>query len=191
MPAGSRVIPGTMEFPCFRRGRGAIGGRSGRLDHEKGSPMRTPVVIVEGIVKPDGTLEVAEKVNLSAGKMEVTLFPLSEPPRTTHSGSGCRTSTHERADFTQLRRTPQAAIGWCRPDPRAASSPGIAPGRARDTRVSRGARPRHRRVSSRIPSRRRPGADRGPGGPASRARATGIEPLGHGRADGDRPGHDQ
>lgn len=42
--------------------------------------MSTPVVTVEGIVKPDGTLEVAEKVNLPAGKVQVTLVPLSEPP---------------------------------------------------------------------------------------------------------------
>jgi hypothetical protein len=43
--------------------------------------MSTPVVTVEGIVKPDGTLEVAEKVNLPAGKVQVTLVPLSELPR--------------------------------------------------------------------------------------------------------------
>jgi hypothetical protein len=43
--------------------------------------MSTPVVTVEGIIKPDGTLEVAEKVNLPAGKVQVTLVPLSERPR--------------------------------------------------------------------------------------------------------------
>lgn len=42
--------------------------------------MGVPVVTVEGIVKPDGTLEVAEKVNLPAGKVQVTLIPLSPPP---------------------------------------------------------------------------------------------------------------
>lgn len=42
--------------------------------------MSTPVVTVEGIVKPDGTLEVTEKVNLPAGKVRVTLVPLSELP---------------------------------------------------------------------------------------------------------------
>jgi hypothetical protein len=31
--------------------------------------MNTPVVTVEGIVKPDGTVEVPEKVNLPAGKV--------------------------------------------------------------------------------------------------------------------------
>ena len=43
--------------------------------------MSTPVGTVEGIVKPDGTLEVFEKVNLPAGKVQVTLVPLSEPPQ--------------------------------------------------------------------------------------------------------------
>jgi hypothetical protein len=43
--------------------------------------MSTPVVTVVGIIKPDGTLEVAEKVNLPAGKVQVTLVPLSELPR--------------------------------------------------------------------------------------------------------------
>ncbi len=43
--------------------------------------MGIPVVTVEGIVKPDGTLEVAEKVNLPAGKVQVTLVSVSDPPR--------------------------------------------------------------------------------------------------------------
>lgn len=42
--------------------------------------MGIPVVTVEGMIKPDGTLEVAEKVNLPAGKVQVTLVPVSEPP---------------------------------------------------------------------------------------------------------------
>jgi hypothetical protein len=40
--------------------------------------MSTPVVIVEGIVKPDGTVEVPEKVDLPAGRVQVTLVPLPE-----------------------------------------------------------------------------------------------------------------
>jgi hypothetical protein len=43
--------------------------------------MSTPVVTIEGVVKPDGTLELAEKVNLPAGKVQVTLVPLSESAR--------------------------------------------------------------------------------------------------------------
>ena len=42
--------------------------------------MSTPVVIVEGTVRADGTLEVQEKVNLPAGKVQVTLVPLPELP---------------------------------------------------------------------------------------------------------------
>ena len=40
--------------------------------------MSTTAVTVGGIVKPDGTVEVSEKVNLPAGKVQVTLVPLSE-----------------------------------------------------------------------------------------------------------------
>ena len=43
--------------------------------------MSTPVVIVEGTVRADGTLEVEEKVNLPAGKVQVTLVPVPEPPQ--------------------------------------------------------------------------------------------------------------
>jgi hypothetical protein len=42
--------------------------------------MSTPIVIVEGTIKADGTLEVPEKVNLPAGKVQVTLVPLPELP---------------------------------------------------------------------------------------------------------------
>ena len=40
--------------------------------------MDTPVVTVEGFVKPDGTVEVPGKVDLPAGKVQVTLVPLPE-----------------------------------------------------------------------------------------------------------------
>jgi hypothetical protein len=42
--------------------------------------MDSPVVTVEGIVKPDGTVEIHEKVDLPAGKVQVTLVPLPESP---------------------------------------------------------------------------------------------------------------
>lgn len=42
--------------------------------------MSIPVVIVEGTVSADGTVEVSEKVNLPAGKVQVTLVPLPELP---------------------------------------------------------------------------------------------------------------
>jgi hypothetical protein len=48
---------------------------------EKGSAMSTPVVTVDGIVKPDGTVEVSEKVNLPAGKVQVTIAPWPELPK--------------------------------------------------------------------------------------------------------------
>ncbi len=41
--------------------------------------MSTPSAIVGGTVQADGTLEVQEKVNLPAGKVQVTLVPLPEP----------------------------------------------------------------------------------------------------------------
>lgn len=43
--------------------------------------MSTPVITVEGIVKPDGTVEVPEKVNLPAGKVQVTLVPWPNLPK--------------------------------------------------------------------------------------------------------------
>ena len=43
--------------------------------------MSTPIVTVEGIVKPDGTVEIPEKVNLPAGKVQVTLVPLPDLPQ--------------------------------------------------------------------------------------------------------------
>ena len=42
--------------------------------------MSTQVVVVEGTVTADGTLEVQEKVNLPAGKVQVTLVPMPELP---------------------------------------------------------------------------------------------------------------
>jgi hypothetical protein len=42
--------------------------------------MSTSIVIVEGTVKADGTLEIQEKVNLPAGKVQVMLVPLPELP---------------------------------------------------------------------------------------------------------------
>lgn len=58
-----------------------MGGPAGRIAPEKGSAMSLPVVTVEGIIKPDGTLEIAGKVDLPAGQVQVTLVPLSEPPQ--------------------------------------------------------------------------------------------------------------
>ena len=42
--------------------------------------MSTDVITLEGIVRPDGTLEIAEKVNLPAGKVQVTLVPMPDLP---------------------------------------------------------------------------------------------------------------
>ena len=43
--------------------------------------MSSPIVTVEGIVKPDGTVEVPEKVNLPAGKVQVTIVPWPDLPQ--------------------------------------------------------------------------------------------------------------
>jgi hypothetical protein len=48
---------------------------------EKGSAMSTPVVTVERIVKPDGTVEIPEMVNLPAAKVQVTLVSLPDLPQ--------------------------------------------------------------------------------------------------------------
>jgi hypothetical protein len=43
--------------------------------------MGTQVVIVQGIVRDDGTVEVEEKVNLPPGKVQVTLVSLPDIPQ--------------------------------------------------------------------------------------------------------------
>jgi hypothetical protein len=43
--------------------------------------MSTAVVTVEGVVRSDGTVEVAEKVSLPAGKVQVTLVPWPALPQ--------------------------------------------------------------------------------------------------------------
>jgi hypothetical protein len=43
--------------------------------------MSTAVVTVEGVVRSDGTVEVAEKVSLPAGKVQVTLVPWPPLPQ--------------------------------------------------------------------------------------------------------------
>lgn len=41
----------------------------------------TNTVVIQGIVKPDGTLELPEKINLPAGQVQVTVTPLPELPK--------------------------------------------------------------------------------------------------------------
>ncbi len=40
-----------------------------------------PVVVVQGVVKPDGTLELHEKLPLPAGQVQVTVVPVPELPK--------------------------------------------------------------------------------------------------------------
>ncbi len=40
--------------------------------------MRATGIVVEGRVRPDGTLEVTEKVNLAAGPVHVTVKPVDQ-----------------------------------------------------------------------------------------------------------------
>jgi hypothetical protein len=41
--------------------------------------MDAVTVVVEGTVQPDGTLEVAQRINLPAGRVHVTVEPVAEP----------------------------------------------------------------------------------------------------------------
>jgi hypothetical protein len=41
--------------------------------------MNSTAVVVEGRVQPDGRLEVAQKVNLPPGPVQVTVRPVAEP----------------------------------------------------------------------------------------------------------------
>ena len=43
--------------------------------------MSAATLIVEGVVKPDGTLEVPEKLDLPAGRVQVTVRSMTEPTR--------------------------------------------------------------------------------------------------------------
>ena len=43
--------------------------------------MNTPLVVVEGVVRDDGTLELAEKLALPAGPVQVTVVPLPDLPK--------------------------------------------------------------------------------------------------------------
>ncbi|HYT90794.1 MAG TPA: hypothetical protein VEL76_18945 [Gemmataceae bacterium] len=43
--------------------------------------MSLSAIVIQGIVKPDGTLELEGKVPLPAGKVQVTLEPLSLVPQ--------------------------------------------------------------------------------------------------------------
>lgn len=42
--------------------------------------MNSHSVVVEGILKPDGSLEVSEKLSLPAGRVQVIVQPLPELP---------------------------------------------------------------------------------------------------------------
>src|SRR5262245_27398190 len=42
--------------------------------------MSTPVVVTEGIVKADGTLELSAKLSLPPGRVQVTVVPVPELP---------------------------------------------------------------------------------------------------------------
>ena len=43
--------------------------------------MSAATVTVEGVVKPDGTLEVPQKLDLPAGRVHVTVQPVTESPQ--------------------------------------------------------------------------------------------------------------
>jgi hypothetical protein len=43
--------------------------------------MSTGPIVIEGTVKPDGTLEVAGKVSLPPGPVLVTIVPLPDLPK--------------------------------------------------------------------------------------------------------------
>jgi hypothetical protein len=43
--------------------------------------MSAATVTVEGFVRPDGTLEISKKLDLPAGRVQVVVRSLSEPPQ--------------------------------------------------------------------------------------------------------------
>src|SRR5258707_13986096 len=57
----------------------------GQAPERKGMTMSLTEVIVEGTLKPDGTLELDEKPNLAPGRVQVVIQTAS-PPRPTAQG---------------------------------------------------------------------------------------------------------
>jgi hypothetical protein len=45
------------------------------------STVTRPIAVIEGVINPDGTLVLQGKVNLPAGKVQVTLVPVLELPQ--------------------------------------------------------------------------------------------------------------
>ncbi len=43
--------------------------------------MDTATVVVHGVVRPDGSLELSEKVSLPPGKVQVTVVPIPDLPQ--------------------------------------------------------------------------------------------------------------
>jgi coenzyme F420-reducing hydrogenase gamma subunit len=67
----------------IERREAVTGRREGYADPSEGkgevNVMNAAAVVVEGTVQPDGTLEVTQKVNLPAGRVHVTVQPVTEP----------------------------------------------------------------------------------------------------------------
>jgi hypothetical protein len=42
--------------------------------------MSVPAITLEAVVKPDGTLELAERLTLAPGRVQVTIVPMPELP---------------------------------------------------------------------------------------------------------------
>src|SRR6185437_4558776 len=47
----------------------------------EGEAVMTNTVVLQGIVKPDGTLQLEENITLPAGRVQVTVTPLPELPK--------------------------------------------------------------------------------------------------------------
>src|SRR5262249_4343038 len=51
------------------------------LYRDKGTrTMSPPIAVVEGTIRPDGTLELPEKLDLPAGRVQMTLVPIPDLP---------------------------------------------------------------------------------------------------------------
>jgi hypothetical protein len=51
------------------------------IEPSGGKDMSAGTVVVEGLVRPDGSLEVSEKLALPPGPVQVTVVPLPELPK--------------------------------------------------------------------------------------------------------------
>ena len=79
-PREGRWVRSLGLFPTMKRGKMNAGAEKRQIKPERRSMSATHVV-VEGTVKPDGTLELDSKLSLPPGRVQLIVQPLPELPK--------------------------------------------------------------------------------------------------------------